>query len=118
MDGPFADSNGHGALMRIAPGAEEPSASARARVMHRCPQGVVAIALTPDSMVRGKAFERALLRFGRCLNAHGADQVPAPRFGSQANPWKELVWPLKWNSQLVLAAQKCVGPLRDFTLAG
>jgi hypothetical protein len=116
LDGPYADSKGHGALLRLQPGAAEPSASDRARVIRQCPQGVVAFAVTPGPSGSVKSFKRALRHFARCVSSHGAPHVPAPEFGIP-DAYEGLVWPLDWAERsLVRAAVRCVGPLRDFTM--
>jgi hypothetical protein len=118
MEGPYADSDGNGALVRLAPGAAPPSAKKRAEVMRRCPQGVVAIALTPGPINRDRAFRRALLRFAACLMSHGLDDLSGPVFGAP-DPYTGLRWPLDWNADhTVIAARQCIDPLRQFVFGG
>ena len=118
LDGPYADSKGQGALLRLQPGAAEPSASDRAKVERRCPQGVVAFAVTPGPSRRVEAFKRALRHFSRCVSSHVALPFPMPKFGVP-DAYEGLVWPLDWDERSVVrAAVRCVGPLRDFMMAG
>jgi hypothetical protein len=118
MEGPYADSDGNGALLRLAPGAVHPSAAKRARVMRRCPQGVVALALTPSPTDRRHAFKRALLRFAGCLASHGLSDIARPAFGVP-DPYIGLTWRLDWGAeQTVDAARQCIDPLRQFALRG
>jgi hypothetical protein len=116
MEGPYADSDGNGALLRLAPGAAHPSAKKRAEVMRQCPQAVVALALTPGPVGREHAFEQALLRFAKCLVSHGLSDLAKPAFGAP-DPYLGLRWPLAWDAeQTVDAARQCIDPLRQFAL--
>ena len=118
MEGPYADSRGHGVLFRLAPGTHPP-ANAQRRVNRLCPQGDVGIALTPSPAGHATAFERALRKFARCMSAHGVADLPAPAFGSSEDPWHSLRWPLDWHAPgVVHAAKQCVGVLRDYMFGG
>jgi len=118
MDGPYADSEGKGVLLRIQPGSDEPSASARAAVMRRCPQGVVAFAITPGSSASADAFKHALRSFAGCMRTHGVTGFPVPRFGT-GDPYNTLTWPVNWDDPTVAAAARhCLEPLRELVMAG
>lgn len=113
FDGPYADSSGQGAVLRVAPGAHV-SGARRKRVARACPQGTVAFAVTPDPSLSQAGFERVLTRFARCVRAHGVPKAPDPVFGSP-DPYDGLRWPLNWNDpRVVEAVRRCAGPLRDF----
>lgn len=118
LDGPYADSKGKGVLLRIHPGSAKPSASDRAMVMRRCPQGVVAFAITPGSSARADAFKHALRTFAGCIAAHSAPGSAMPKFGP-SNPYDSLTWPVNWDNPSVIdAAKHCIEPLREFMMAG
>jgi hypothetical protein len=117
MEGPFADSRGKGVLLRIAPG-EDVSPEAQREMDEVCPQGKVAILVTPapPRMVAPRVFKRALLTFASCLHHSGID-VPKPRFG-HPSPYRGLVFPLDWERPaLSFAAKKCV-PQLEQTMIG
>jgi hypothetical protein len=114
FEGPYADSSGEGALIKLAPGQDEMSFQDRARVAHRCPEGAVAFAVTPGAPKH--AFVRALDRFAHCLTDHGLDGLPMPVYGSP-DPYQGLQWPIDWSDRAtVAAARQCAEPLREFTL--
>ena len=116
-EGPFADSRGRGALLRLASGTSA-SPRDRARVSQHCPQGIVALALTPDPSKSDQVFEHTLRRFTRCVNRHGMPDLRMPRFG-EPNAYHGLRWPLSWRSSaMVTAANRCVDLLRDYIFAG
>jgi hypothetical protein len=118
MDGPYADSKGKGVLLRIHPGSAEPSASDRARVMRRCPQGVVAFAITPGSSASAGALKHALRTFAGCITAHGVPGFPIPDFGP-GDAYDSLTWTVNWDNPSVIdAARQCIEPLREFMMAG
>jgi hypothetical protein len=103
MEGPFADSRGKGALLRLAPG-EDVSPGAQRKMDVVCPQGKVAIFMTPapPRMVASRVFKRALLTFASCLQHSGID-APKPRFG-RPSPYHGLVFPLDWERPALIAA--------------
>src|SRR5919108_267816 len=113
LEGPFADSRGQGALLRLAPGEHVSHQRQQAIDERDCPQFAVAMVTTPSPLVSDRAFRRALVRFARCVRAHGVPDLALPRFGG-TDPYEGLVFHLTWTDpRVVRAARSCVGPLRD-----
>ena len=110
LEGPFADSRGEGALLRLAPG-EHASFAKQKKVNQRCPEFFVALATTPSPMVSQRSFRKAMVAFARCLRSHGLPHLALPKFGDP-DPYDGLVFPLDWERQrLRRAARSCVDGL-------
>ena len=117
LEGPFADSRGEGALLRLARG-EKASHAQQEKVSKHCPQFYLAILTTPASgdFVSRRSFISTIRDFARCMKSEGA-HLSEPQFGEQ-DPYMGLVLEIDWTDHRVLrSARHCIGPVRELLLA-
>jgi len=118
-EGPYADANGEGVLIKLAPGQHVTNAD-RDRVSKACPQFVIATLATPPAP-KGKnsrnELRQVLHDFASCVRSHGYPSYPP--VPSAPDPFDELgEMSFPWgNPAFVRAASACIDPVRGYVLA-
>jgi hypothetical protein len=112
--GPFADSNGEGIYISLAPG-EKASRSDQERVGRECPQLDVAMFGTPIGRMNMGRFEESALAFAQCIRENGVRSYPDPSFADGRPADSFWLLPFNWSSDRFTAAVRvCVELLRHY----